>query len=81
MLKLSSDIIQLNRRLEEAENCGVKEAEMEDAKKRLADKTVGLEQQLETALSKCVGLEKVRNRLQSELQSLTAEFDKVNAKI
>ncbi|ESN90091.1 hypothetical protein HELRODRAFT_91055 [Helobdella robusta] len=55
----------------------MKSTEFDEIKRKLASRIIELEQQLENVLSRCIGLEKVKNRLQSEVEKLTSELESV----
>ncbi len=53
--------------------------ELEEAKRRLAAKLTEAEEQVEAALSKCNALEKVKARLQGEVEDLMVDVERANA--
>ena len=55
----------------------IKSEEMEEMKRKFNAKIAELEAQLEAALAKASSLEKVKNRLQGEMDDLMVEVDKV----
>ena len=59
------------------EQTNIKPEEVEEIKKKMAAKVLEVEAQLEAAVSKTIGLEKVKGRLQLEITSLATEMDKV----
>jgi len=54
--------------------------EVDEIKRKFNTKINELEAQLEAAQSKVSGLEKVKNRLQGELEDLTVEVERVSQK-
>jgi len=57
---------------------GVRSEEVEDLKKKLGAKLLDAESQLEAALTKSAGLEKVNHRLRGEIDDLTIEVERVS---
>jgi len=55
----------------------IRAEEMEELKRKYNAKIAELEAQLEAALAKAASLEKVKNRLQGEMDDLMVEVDKV----
>jgi len=53
--------------------------ELEEAKRKLAAKLSEAEEQVEAALSKCNALEKVKSRLQGEVEDLMVDVERANA--
>jgi chromosome segregation ATPase len=53
--------------------------ELEEAKRKLAAKLSEAEEQVEAALSKCNALEKVKARLQGEVEDLMVDVERANA--
>ena len=53
--------------------------ELEEAKRKLAAKLAEAEEQVEAALSKCNALEKVKARLQGEVEDLMVDVERANA--
>ena len=53
--------------------------ELEEAKRRLAAKLTEAEEQVEAALAKCNSLEKVKARLQGEVEDLMVDVERANA--
>ena len=53
--------------------------ELEEAKRKLAAKLTEAEEQVEAALSKCNALEKVKARLQGEVEDLMVDVERANA--
>ena len=51
--------------------------ELEDVKRKMGVRIQDSESQLEAALSKAIAAEKVKNRLQLELESTVEELEKV----
>jgi len=56
----------------------VRAEEMDELKRKFNAKIAELEAQLEAALAKASSLEKVKNRLQGEMDDLMVEVDKVS---
>lgn len=56
---------------------GVRSEEMEELKRKMNAKIMELEAHLEAAQSKASSMEKVKNRLQGELEDLTIEVERV----
>ena len=56
---------------------GVRSEEMEELKRKMNAKIMELETALEAAQSKANSMEKVKNRLQGELEDLTIEVERV----
>jgi len=56
---------------------GVRSEEMDELKRKMNAKIMELEAQLEAAQSKASSMEKVKNRLQGELEDLTIEVERV----
>jgi len=56
---------------------GVRAEEMDELKRKFNARIAELEAQLEAALAKAASLEKVKSRLQGEMDDLMAEVDKV----
>jgi peptidoglycan hydrolase CwlO-like protein len=57
---------------------GVRSEELEEMKRKFNVKITELEAQLEAAQSKVSSLEKLKNRLQGELDDLTVEVERVS---
>jgi hypothetical protein len=53
--------------------------ELEEAKRKLASKLTEAEEQVEAALNKCNALEKVKSRLQGEVEDLMVDVERANA--
>jgi myosin heavy chain 1/2/3/4/8/13/7B/15 len=53
--------------------------ELEEAKRKLAAKLSEAEEQVEAALTKCNSLEKVKARLQGEVEDLMVDVERANA--
>ena len=53
--------------------------ELEEAKRKLASKLSEAEEQVEAALTKCNALEKVKSRLQGEVEDLMVDVERANA--
>ena len=53
--------------------------ELEEAKRKLAAKLSEAEEQVEAALTKCNALEKVKSRLQGEVEDLMVDVERANA--
>lgn len=53
--------------------------ELEEAKRRLASKLTEAEEQVEAALVKCNALEKVKARLQGEVEDLMIDVERANS--
>ena len=53
--------------------------ELEEAKRKLAAKLSEAEEQVEAALNKCNALEKVKARLQGEVEDLMVDVERANA--
>src|SRR5205823_5809468 len=53
--------------------------ELEEAKRKLAAKLTEAEEQVEAALNKCNALEKVKARLQGEVEDLMVDVERANA--
>ena len=53
--------------------------ELEEAKRRLAAKLTEAEEQVEAALAKCNSLEKVKSRLQGEVEDLMVDVERANS--
>ena len=52
--------------------------ELEEAKRKLASKLAEAEEQVEAALNKCNSLEKVKARLQGEVEDLMVDVERAN---
>ena len=57
---------------------GVRSEELEELKRKFNTKILELESQLDAAQSKASSLEKVKHRLQGEMDDLTVEVERVN---
>ena len=57
----------------------VRPEELEDVKRKLGVRIQDSESQLEGALSKAISMEKAKNRLQLELESVVEEMEKVTS--
>lgn len=55
--------------------------ELEEAKRRLAIKLTEAEEQVDAALNKCNALEKVKARLQGEVEDLMIDVERANASL
>jgi chromosome segregation ATPase len=53
--------------------------ELEEAKRKLAAKLTEAEEQVEAALNKCNSLEKVKSRLQGEVEDLMVDVERANS--
>ena len=53
--------------------------ELEEAKRKLASKLTEAEEQVEAALNKCNALEKVKARLQGEVEDLMVDVERANS--
>ena len=53
--------------------------ELEEAKRKLAAKLTEAEEQVEAALNKCNSLEKVKARLQGEVEDLMVDVERANS--
>jgi myosin protein heavy chain len=53
--------------------------ELEEAKRKLAAKLTEAEEQVEAALNKCNALEKVKARLQGEVEDLMVDVERANS--
>ncbi len=53
--------------------------EVEDAKRKLTAKLSEAEEQIEAALTKCNSLEKIKSRLQGEVEDLMVDVERANA--
>ncbi len=53
--------------------------ELEEAKRKLAAKLTEAEEQVEAALNKCNALEKVKARLQGEVEDLMIDVERANS--
>lgn len=78
LTKAVGEATSLRQKLETAE-AGVRPEELEDVKRKMGVRIQDSEVQLEAALSKIVGAEKMKNRLQMELETLATELEKVSA--
>jgi len=58
---------------------GIKPEEVEDLKRKMGVRLQDSESQLEAALTKAVAMEKAKNRLQVELETLAEDLEKVAA--
>ena len=56
---------------------GIRPEEVEEMKRRMNSKLAEVENQLETSLSKCHGLEKAKNRMVGEMEDLVIEVERV----
>lgn len=77
MIKLSAEVHQWRSRYE-SEGLARGE-ELEEAKRKLAAKLTEAEEQVEAALNKCNSLEKVKARLQGEVEDLMVDVERANA--
>ncbi len=77
MTKLSAEVHQWRARYE-SEGLSRSE-ELEEAKRKLAAKLSEAEEQVEAALNKCNALEKVKTRLQGEVEDLMVDVERANA--
>ena len=77
VMKLNGEVQQWRGRYE----CeGLARAEeLEEAKRKLAGKLADAEEQVEMALNKCNALEKVKSRLQGEVEDLMVDVERSNA--
>ncbi len=75
--KLNSEVQQWRSRYE-SEGLARGE-ELEEAKRKLAAKLTEAEEQVEAALNKCNALEKVKARLQGEVEDLMIDVERANA--
>ena len=53
--------------------------ELEEAKKKLVNRLQESEEQVEAAQARCGSLEKTKNRLQGEVEDLSADLERSNA--
>ena len=77
MTKLNAEVQQWRARYE-SEGLARSE-ELEEAKRKLAAKLSEAEEQVEAALTKCNSLEKVKARLQGEVEDLMVDVERANA--
>lgn len=76
LTKANSEAAMWKHKCESGEG-GVRSEEMEELKRKFNAKIVELESQLEASQSKASSLEKVKSRLQGELDDLTVEVERV----
>ncbi|CAF4315099.1 unnamed protein product, partial [Rotaria sordida] len=77
--KLNAEIQQWRARFQsEGIACG---EELKEAKRKLAAKLTETEEQFEAALNKCNALEKVKARLQGNVEYLMVDVEHANAKL
>lgn len=76
LTKAVGEASSLRQKLETAE-AGVRPEELDDLKRKMGVRIQDSEVQLEAALSRAVGVEKMKNRLQMELEAIAAELEKV----
>ncbi len=75
--KLNAEVHQWRSRYESE---GISRSEeLEEAKRKLATKLSEAEEQVEAALNKCNALEKVKARLQGEVEDLMVDVERANA--
>jgi len=77
MLTKANNEMAVWRHKAESGEGGVRSEEMEELKRKMNAKVTELEAQLEAAQSKASSMEKVKNRLQGELEDLTIEVERV----
>lgn len=77
LIKLQHSLTLANKKIENDER--VRPGEFEEMKRKLAGRIVELESQLENVLSKCLGLEKVKNHQQMQIENMGAELEKTTA--
>ena len=76
LTKANNEVAVWRHKCESGEG-GVRSEEMEELKRKMNAKIMELEAQLEAAQSKASSMEKVKNRLQGELEDLTIEVERV----
>ena len=77
LTKANNELSSLKSRLENGEG-GVGSAELEEVKKKYNNRIQELEAQLEETQSKCSSLEKIRTRLQGEVEDLSVDSERVS---
>ena len=77
LVKAQNEVSSLKQKLEQAESNGIQPEELEDLKRKMGVKIQDGEAQLESALSKLVGLDKLKTRLQMEVEALALDLEKV----
>ena len=77
MLTKANNEMAVWRHKAESGEGGVRSEEMDELKRKMNAKIMELEAQLEAAQSKASNMEKVKNRLQGELEDLTIEVERV----
>ena len=76
LTKAVGEAASLRQKADMAEE-GIKPEEMEDLKRKMGVRLQDSESQLEAALTKAVNMEKAKNRLQVELDTLAEDLEKV----
>jgi len=76
LTKANNDAATWRQKCESGEG-SIRSEEMDEMKRKFNAKIAELEAQLEAALAKAASLEKVKNRLQGEMDDLMVEVDKV----
>ena len=76
LTKLQSELASQQQKFE-SQAVGTLAQETEDLKRKTNAKIQDITSQLEASQSKALGLEKAKNRLQSEMEDLTAEMEQV----
>jgi len=76
IIKINSESQSWRQKFESGEG-SIKPEEVEDMKKKFIGRIQDSESQLEAVVGKAMGLEKAKNRLQIEVESLLAELEKV----
>jgi TolA-binding protein len=77
LTKANNEVALWRHKCESGEG-GVRSEELEEMKRKFNVKITELEAQLDAAQSKASSLEKVKNRLQGELDDLTVEVERVS---
>ena len=81
MLTKANNEMAVWRHKAESGEGAVRSEEMEELKRKMNTKIMELEAQLEAAQSKVSSMEKVKNRLQGELEDLTIEVERVRTMV
>ena len=76
LTKANNEVTVWRQKFESGEG-GVRSEEMDELKRKMNAKVMELEAQLEAAQSKAANMEKVKSRLQGELEDLTIEVERV----
>ena len=76
LTKAVSEAATLRQKADVAEE-GIRPEELEDLKRKMGVRLQDSESQLEAALTKAVSMEKAKNRLQVELETLADDLEKV----